>query len=295
MKKVSKIVIGLILAALAIIILVALAGMYKFNFSNKDIYMQSGGRLDSKDATYMIDGQPITLKNGLAETEITPDSASKLVTRYFGNDAMGDLNGDGKDDKAFLLTHETGGSGTFYYIAVALAGDSGYQGLNALLLGDRIAPQTTEIKDGKVIVNYADRRADEPMTASPSIGVSKYFQVLNSQLAEIAAPAPVQMANPASTNCLKQGGKIEIQTRGDGSQYGLCYFEDNRACEEWALMRGDCPLGGRKTAGFDTIDQKYCAWRGGNTYAVPDSICTFKDGTKCPTIDFYNGKCPAAL
>ncbi|MFA6194335.1 MAG: DUF333 domain-containing protein [Patescibacteria group bacterium] len=118
-------------------------------------------------------------------------------------------------------------------------------------------------------------------------------QAANDQLVETAAP--VQMANPASTNCVNQGGKLEIETRGDGGQYGLCYFEDNRACEEWALMRGDCPVGGRRTTGFDTIDQKYCAWLGGDTYAMPDSICTFKDGSKCSTIDFYNGKCPAAL
>ncbi len=277
MKKILKVVISLILVVLFVIALIAIAGMYKFN-SAKDIQAQPEVKSGPKDVTYMIDGQPVTLKSGAV---------------YFGNDATGDLNGDGKDDTAFILTHETGGSGTFYYIAVALAGNNGYQGLNALLLGDRIAPQTTEIKDGKVIVNYADRKADEPMTAVPSVGVSKYFQVSNNQLAEVAAPASVQMANPASTNCLKQGGKIEIQTRGDGGQYGLCYFEDNRACEEWALMRGDCPLGGRKTTGFDTIDQKYCAWLGGDTYAVPDSICTFKDGSKCPTIDFYNGKCPS--
>jgi len=101
-----------------------------------------------------------------------------------------------------------------------------------------------------------------------------------------------QLANPASTNCLKVGGNLVIQKRGDGGEYGLCYFEDNRACEEWALLRGECPLGGVKTTGFDTIDQKYCAWSGGKTLAEPNSICTFKDDSKCSTEEFYNGKCP---
>lgn len=102
-----------------------------------------------------------------------------------------------------------------------------------------------------------------------------------------------QLANPASVNCTKVGGNLKIEKRGDGGEYGLCYFEENRACEEWSLLRGDCPVGGRKTTGFDTIDQKYCAWLGGETFAVPESVCTFKDGSKCPTIDLYNGKCPA--
>jgi len=105
------------------------------------------------------------------------------------------------------------------------------------------------------------------------------------------AQAPAQMANPASVNCTKVGGTLSIQKRGDGGEYGLCNFEDNRSCEEWALMRGDCPVGGMKTTGFDTIDQKYCAWSGGQTLAVPNSVCTFKDGSKCPTVDFYDGKC----
>jgi putative hemolysin len=48
----------------------------------------------------------------------------------------------------------------------------------------------------------------------------------------IATPAP-GIANPASENCLTQGGTLSIQERGDGSQYGICLFEDNRQCEEW--------------------------------------------------------------
>ncbi|MFA6416522.1 MAG: DUF333 domain-containing protein [Candidatus Paceibacterota bacterium] len=100
-----------------------------------------------------------------------------------------------------------------------------------------------------------------------------------------------QMANPASVNCQKVGGRLVIDKRGDGGEYGLCYFEENRACEEWTLMRGDCPVGGRKTTGYDTIDQKYCYWLGGQTLATPNSICTFKNGSKCSTLDFYNGRC----
>ncbi len=50
-------------------------------------------------------------------------------------------------------------------------------------------------------------------------------------------------------------------------------------------------MGGVKITGFDTIDQQYCAWLGGKTLAQPESVCIFKDGSQCKTIDFYNGKC----
>ena len=138
-----------------------------------------------KNVTYIIDGQSITLVNGLAESEAAPGSAEKQTTKYFGNEATGDLNGDGKADVAFLLTQNNGGSGTFYYVVVALKTDNGYQGINAILLGDRVAPQTTEIKDGQVIVNYADRKADESFAVQPSVGVSKYLKIVNGELVEV--------------------------------------------------------------------------------------------------------------
>lgn len=138
------------------------------------------------DATYTIDGVPVTLNNGEASAPAAPGSASMAETKYFGNMVTGDLNGDGVPDAAFLLTQSGGGSGTFYYVVAALKTPAGYVGTNAVLLGDRIAPQTTELRPGgELIVNYADRAAGEPMTAKPSVGVSKYLQVQNGQLVEV--------------------------------------------------------------------------------------------------------------
>ncbi|MEZ4519256.1 MAG: DUF333 domain-containing protein [Chloroflexota bacterium] len=66
------------------------------------------------------------------------------------------------------------------------------------------------------------------------------------------ASATVGLANPASTNCVEQGGQVMIETDGSGGQYGVCVFDDNRQCEEWAMMRGDCPVGGLKITGYLT-------------------------------------------
>lgn len=46
-----------------------------------------------------------------------------------------------------------------------------------------------------------------------------------------------QIANPASVYCEEQGGRSQIRTRSDGSQYGTCHFLDGRACEEWEFFR----------------------------------------------------------
>jgi len=141
---------------------------------------------DYKNATYTVEGETLTLVNGRAESTSAPGSASKTITQYFGNEATGDLNGDGLPDVAFILAQTTGGSGTFYYVVAALQSASGYQGTNAVLLGDRIAPQTTEIKNGQVIVNYADRNVGESFAVAPSRGVSKYLDVTGTVLAEAA-------------------------------------------------------------------------------------------------------------
>lgn len=143
-----------------------------------------------KDATYLVGDQPVTLANGLSEINIS-DSISKITIRYFGNEVTGDLNGDKKEDVVFILTQDGGGSGTFYYIAVALANDNGYQGLNAILLGDRISPQTTSISEGKISVNYADRKLGGSFDAELSVGVSKYFQVTDNKLIEINIPSQI--------------------------------------------------------------------------------------------------------
>ncbi len=141
-----------------------------------------------KDATYQIEGKQVTLINGLSEVAAAPGSATKIVTRYFGNEATGDLNGDGKPDVAFLLTQDPGGSGTFFYVVAALRTETGYLGTNAVFLGDRIAPQPTNIKDGMIVVNYAERKAGEPFTTAPSIGVSKYLKVVDGKLT-VVTPA----------------------------------------------------------------------------------------------------------
>jgi hypothetical protein len=125
--------------------------------------------------------------NGFAETLAAPDSASKVITRYFGNEAYEDLNGDGREDVVFLLSQNTGGSGTFFYAVGAIITDDGYVGTDGYLLGDRIAPQTINPSPNPrhkdvVVVNYADRAPGEPMSAQPSVGKSAYLKLDSSRM-----------------------------------------------------------------------------------------------------------------
>ena len=144
------------------VLVVLVAAFFGFNAYIYDEKRDGG----YTDAVYFLSGEDIRLgSNGL---------------QYFGNEVRGDLDSDGDEDIAFLVTHQPGGSGTFYYLAGAIKEDGGYRGTNLMLIGDRIAPQTTEYRDldapygARVIVNYADRLPLDPMTTQPSIGKSLY-------------------------------------------------------------------------------------------------------------------------
>ena len=162
----------ILVAILALAILVGAFFLFNSYIYNQKQADPNYGK-SPKDTTYVVDGRAVTLVNGVSEVEAVPGSASKIVTRYFGNEVTLDLDDDGRDDSVFLLTEDRGGSGTFYYVVAALNKESGYVGSQALLLGDRISPQTTEKGKGKiVIVNYTDRARGEDFSVQPSVGKS---------------------------------------------------------------------------------------------------------------------------
>lgn len=172
----QKLLVGFIGAGLVLV-----GGFYALNayiYNEK----QATATADYMDTEFMIEGQRVRLVNGVSETEAAPGSSVKITTRYFGNELKTDLDGDGDEDVAFILTQQQGGSGTFFYAVAAVNTDRGYTGTDGYLLGDRIAPQSTNISPNArhklvVVYNYADRAAGEPMTSSPSVGKSVYLKL----------------------------------------------------------------------------------------------------------------------
>jgi putative hemolysin len=47
------------------------------------------------------------------------------------------------------------------------------------------------------------------------------------------------MPNPAAVYCGEVGGMPKALMNPDGSEYGMCVFPNDTACEEWALYRGE--------------------------------------------------------
>lgn len=110
---------------------------------------------------------------------------------------------------------------------------------------------------------------------------------------------PVAAANPASQRCIQEGGQLRIEKTPRGDEFGVCLFEDNYQCEEWALLRGECRKGGVRITGYATQAARYCAITGGRYQSTREEtataeeggICTFANGTQCDVHEYFAGEC----
>ena len=131
----------------------------------------------AKDLTVTIDQQTFTMKDGFAEMESAPGSAAKNTLHVVGEPVTADVSGDGKPDTALLLRNDPGGSGTFYYAVLAVNGDSGYHASNALVLGDRIKPESIDVTDGRFVYRFLERKPGEALAAEPTVQKTVVIQL----------------------------------------------------------------------------------------------------------------------
>lgn len=102
----------------------------------------------------------------------------------------------------------------------------------------------------------------------------------------------VGIANPASVHCVEVGGRNVTETLPSGSEFGLCLFEDNRQCGQWALFRGECPVGGLRIAGYPSDAARFCAITGA-TYNVQGTheTCMTRSERLCDLTAYFDGAC----
>jgi putative hemolysin len=109
-----------------------------------------------------------------------------------------------------------------------------------------------------------------------------------------ASPTSASIANPASVNCGKVGGALEIKKDAAGNEYGMCTFQNGTSCEEWALFRNEgCKAGVAVTStteapvGMANPASVNCGNLGGILEIKKDTagnefgMCNFQNGTSC--------------
>ncbi|MDO9033984.1 MAG: DUF333 domain-containing protein [Methanoregula sp.] len=117
-----------------------------------------------------------------------------------------------------------------------------------------------------------------------------------------AAPATAGLANPASVNCDKVGGKTEIKKDAQGNEYGMCTFTNGTTCDEWALFRNEgckpfTPVTTTAAAvGMANPASVNCGKVGATSVIMnnPDGsqygICKFPNGTACEEWALFRGE-----
>jgi heat shock protein HslJ len=164
MKKILVVIV-------LIVVVIVLAKVFDLP-KNENVTQNPTEESSVKNITYVVNGETFLMVDGKAQNEISPNSATKNTLSIFGEPAEGDLNSDGVSDFAVLLQNQPGGTGVFYYAVLVVKKGEEYVPSETMLLGDRIAPQNIEIKDGRAVYNFADRKAGEPMSTAASIAKS---------------------------------------------------------------------------------------------------------------------------
>lgn len=136
--------------------------------------------IDYKNAIYRVDGKDITLLEGQHTQPAADDSSAQDATHIIEPPphVAGKLGG--RNAVAVFLSEQSGGSGTFYYVALAFNDGRG----TTFKIGDRIQPISIAINGDDLVVGYLDRNADEPMAVPPTVPRERHFAYMNGQILE---------------------------------------------------------------------------------------------------------------
>ena len=145
--------------------------------------------VDPYNYRYRIEHETVSLRHGRASKPIAGSTANN-ITEVAQQPVFVDLNDDGFRDAVLILQQQTGGSGTFYYLAVALTGAAVSNRTDATagpviescFLGDRIKVEKVSFADNVIVVDYLDRDKGQPMSMQPVVRMNKKFSLSGDKL-----------------------------------------------------------------------------------------------------------------
>lgn len=171
--------------------------------------------------------------------------------------ARGDLNGDGHDEAAVVLTTNFGGTGVFHYLAIVEQEGQENRNIATRAIGDRVQVQDLRIDEGHIILDLVRPRPQDA-ACCPTEVASLDFRLENGRL----------------TEPLQQGRSTTLAPAIlAGQQWRLA---------EWKLGE---PVNGRLTLSY--ADGVFTGNAGCNDYSAPvsavDSRGSIRVGEAIPT------------
>lgn len=136
--------------------------------------------------------EPVTLTDGSFEGEpFVEGGASRPTVQLTDVVAMGDLNGDGIDDGAAILTESSGGSGTFYYLAALIDEAGEFTNVATTLLGDRTRIESMRIEEGTIVVELVTHGPDDALCCPTQEEIHTY-ELIDGALIDTATASVVE-------------------------------------------------------------------------------------------------------
>jgi hypothetical protein len=130
------------------------------------------GLIDSLQVVQLTDGKFEQGTTGGADT------ISVLMTDFI---ASGDLDGDGSDETAVLVSENYGGTGVFVFLAVYSDVNGTPTFLTSAIVDDRPQLNSISIEDNEVFLDATIHGPDEPMCC-PTLRSTRHYRLINNQL-----------------------------------------------------------------------------------------------------------------
>ncbi len=134
--------------------------------------------------TTMTSSGTAQLQDGEYHEQVAEGSASETVVSLTNDVAYGDL--EGSKTAAAILTTTTGGSGTFYDLALIQVQDGMPVNVATTFLGDHVKNLSLQIQDDRIIVELIAQGPDDPMCC-PTQWLRKTFEYEGGNLIETSA------------------------------------------------------------------------------------------------------------
>jgi hypothetical protein len=134
-----------------------------------------------KNATYLVDGDKIKLKNGTYQAGTIAEANYLLVN--FETAALGDLNNDGKNDAAVIYFSNGGGSGSFVVLGAMLNQDGNPVQVASEDLGDRVVVKSLAIRGGKIVLTMLLHGPKDSM-AEPTVKQTRTYRLAGDKLVQ---------------------------------------------------------------------------------------------------------------
>jgi len=132
---------------------------------------------------------PVTLADGEWHGEPFADGGASRPGVGLVHDfrLTGDLNGNGAEEAVVLLWSNSGGSGTFDYIAVAGRNQTGAPiNLATAALGDRIQVRSARVDDGRIVIDVL-QAGPEDAACCPGQKFRRTFALAGDKLNEVSS------------------------------------------------------------------------------------------------------------